>query len=243
MLALLRKEIRSFLSSLIGYIVMAVFLLLMGLFMWIFPGEWNTLDNGIAALDTLFVMAPWVFMFLIPAITMRSFSEERRTGTMELLLTRPITDFQIVIAKYLGGLSLVAISLLPTLVYYATVWASGEVQGNIDAGATWGSYIGLLLLGSSYVGMGIFASSLTSNQIISFLIAVFLCFFMFTGFESIASFGSFGSFDAVIIGLGISDHYRSLSRGLIDSRDVVYFVIVTFVFLLASRTVIQSRKW
>lgn len=243
MLALLRKEIRSFLSSLIGYIVMAVFLLLMGLFMWIFPGEWNTLDNGIASLDTLFVMAPWVFMFLIPAITMRSFAEERRTGTMELLLTRPLTDFQIVLAKYLGGLSLVAISLLPTLIYFVSVWITGEVSGNIDTGATWGSYIGLLLLGSAYVGMGIFASSLTSNQIVSFLVSVFLCFFMYTGFESIASFGSFGSFDAFIISLGISDHYRSLSRGLIDSRDVVYFMAVTLVFLLASRTVIQSRKW
>lgn len=243
MLALLRKEIRSFLSSLIGYIVMAVFLLLMGLFMWIFPGEWNTLDNGIASLDTLFVMAPWVFMFLIPAITMRSFAEERRTGTMELLLTRPLTDFQIVLAKYLGGLSLGAISLLPTLIYFVSVWVTGEVNGNIDTGATWGSYIGLLLLGSAYVGMGIFASSLTSNQIVSFLISVFLCFFMYTGFESIASFGSFGSLDAFIISLGISDHYRSLSRGLIDSRDVVYFMAVTLVFLLASRTVIQSRKW
>jgi ABC-2 type transport system permease protein len=243
MLALLRKEIRSFLSSLIGYIVMAVFLLLMGLFMWIFPGEWNTLDNGIASLDTLFVMAPWVFMFLIPAITMRSFAEERRTGTMELLLTRPLTDFHIVLAKYLGGLSLVAISLLPTLIYFVSVWVTGEVSGNIDTGATWGSYIGLLLLGSAYVGMGIFASSLTSNQIVSFLVSVFLCFFMYTGFESIASFGSFGSLDAFIISLGISDHYRSLSRGLIDSRDVVYFAAVTLVFLLASRTVIQSRKW
>lgn len=243
MLALLRKEIRSFLSSLIGYIVMAVFLLLMGLFMWIFPGEWNTLNTGIASLDTLFVMAPWVFMFLIPAITMRSFAEERRTGTMELLLTRPLTDFQIVLAKYLGGLSLVAISLLPTLIYFFTVWFTGETTGNIDTGATWGSYIGLLFLGSAYVGIGIFASSLTSNQIVSFLIAVFLCFFMYTGFESIASFGSFGSLDAPIIGLGISDHYRSLSRGLIDSRDVVYFVVLTLVFLLSSRTVIQSRKW
>ena len=243
MLALLRKEIRSFLSSLIGYIVMAVFLLLMGLFMWIFPGEWNTLNTGIASLDTLFVMAPWVFMFLIPAITMRSFAEERRTGTMGLLLTRPLTDFQIVLAKYLGGLSLVAISLLPTLIYFFTVWFTGETTGNIDTGATWGSYIGLLFLGSAYVGIGILASSLTSNQIVSFLIAVFLCFFMYTGFESIASFGSFGSLDALIIGLGISDHYRSLSRGLIDSRDVVYFVVLTLIFLLSSRTVIQSRKW
>lgn len=243
MLALLKKEIRSFLSSLIGYIVMAVFLLLIGLFMWIFPGEWNTLDNGIASLDTLFVVAPWVFMFLIPAITMRSFSEERRIGTMELLLTRPLGDFQIVLAKFLGGVVLVAISLIPTLIYFFTVYQLGNPAGNIDTGATWGSYIGLLLLGSAYVAIGVFASSLTSNQIVAFLVAAMLCFFMFIGFESIASFERFGGLDSVLIRMGISDHYRSLSRGLVDSRDLIYFGIVTLVFLLTSRTVIQSRRW
>lgn len=243
MLALLNKEIRSFLSSLIGYIVMAVFLLLIGLFMWIFPGEWNTLDNGIASLDTLFVIAPWVFMFLIPAITMRSFSEERRNGTMELLLTRPLTDFQIVLAKFLGGVVLVIISLIPTLVYFITVHTLGQPKGNIDTGATWGSYIGLLLLGASYVSIGILASSITQNQIIAFLVGALLCFFMFIGFESIASFERFGGFDTVLIRLGISDHYRSLSRGLIDSRDLIYFGTVIAVFLLISRTVIQSRRW
>ncbi len=243
MLALLKKEIRSFLSSLIGYIVMAVFLLLIGLFMWIFPGEWNTLDNGIASLDTLFVIAPWVFMFLIPAITMRSFSEERRTGTIELLLTRPLGDFQIVFAKFLGGVVLVAISLLPTLIYFITVYALGQPKGNIDTGATWGSYIGLLLLGAAYVSIGILASSLTQNQIVAFLVAALLCFFMFIGFESIASFERFGAFDSVLIRLGISDHYRSLSRGLVDSRDLIYFGTVIAVFLLISRTVIQSRRW
>lgn len=243
MLALLKKEIRSFLSSLIGYIVMAVFLLLIGLFMWIFPGEWNTLDNGIASLDTLFVVAPWVFMFLIPAITMRSFSEERRIGTMELLLTRPLGDFQIVLAKFLGGVVLVAISLIPTLIYFFTVYQLGNPAGNIDTGATWGSYIGLLLLGSAYVAIGVFASSLTSNQIVAFLVAAMLCFFMFIGFESIASFERFGGLDSVLIRMGISDHYRSLSRGLVDSRDLIYFGIITLVFLLTSRTVIQSRRW
>lgn len=243
MIALLKKEIRSFLSSLIGYIVMAVFLLLVGLFMWIFPGEWNTLDNGIASLDTLFVMAPWVFMFLIPAITMRSFSEEKRTGTIELLLTRPIDDLRLVIAKYLGGLVLVAISLVPTLIYYITVVLLGEPVGNIDSGGTWGSYIGLLLLASAYVSIGVFASSLTSNQIVAFLISVMLSFFMYMGFESISTFGGMGGFDAVLIRIGIQDHYKSLARGLIDSRDLIYFFVFTMVFLLGTRTVIQSRRW
>jgi ABC-2 type transport system permease protein len=243
MIALLLKEIRSFLSSLIGYIVMAVFLLLMGLFMWIFPGDWNTLDNGLATLDTLFVMAPWVFMFLIPAITMRSFSEEWRTGTIELLLTRPLNDFDIVLAKYLGGLLLVAISLVPTLIYVASIWVLGEPKGNLDFGGTWGSYLGLLLLASVYVSIGVFSSAITANQIVAFLVAVLLCFFMFTGFESIASFGSFGKYEGLIIRTGISDHYKSLSRGLIDSRDLVYFGVVTLMFLLASRLNLQSRKW
>jgi ABC-2 type transport system permease protein len=243
MIALLKKEIRSFLSSLIGYIVMAVFLLLVGLFMWIFPGEWNTLDNGIASLDTLFVMAPWVFMFLIPAITMRSFSEEKRTGTIELLLTRPIDDLRLVIAKYLGGLVLVAISLIPTLIYYITVVLLGEPVGNIDSGGTWGSYIGLLLLASAYVSIGVFASSLTSNQIVAFLISVMLSFFMYMGFESISTFGGMGGFDAVLIRIGIQDHYKSLARGLIDSRDLIYFFVFTMAFLLGTRTVIQSRRW
>lgn len=243
MLALFKKEVRSFLSSLIGYIVIAVFLVIVGLFMWVFPGEWNTLDNGIASLDTLFVMAPWVFMFLIPAITMRSFSEEIRTGTIELLLTRPITDMQLVLAKYLGGVVLVSISLLPTLVYYASVYFLGNPSGNIDAGGTIGSYFGLLLLGSSFVSVGIFTSSLTSNQIVAFLSSVLLCFFLFIGFESVASFGLLGSFDQVFIQIGINEHYKSLSRGLIDSRDVLYFGVFSAVFLLASKTVIQSRKW
>ncbi len=243
MLALLKKEIRSFLSSLIGYIVIAVFLLLVSLFMWVFPGDWNTLDAEMADLDTLFYIAPWVFMFLVPAITMRSLSEEIRTGTIELLLTKPLSDMQIVLAKYFGGVLLVLISLLPTLVYFISIYLIGNPVGNIDTGGTWGSYIGLLLLGSAFVSIGIFTSSVTPNQIVSFLVSAILCFFIFIGFESLGSFDLFGPADDFIIGLGMFDHYKSLSRGLVDSRDVIYFVSISAFFLILSRTVLQSRKW
>lgn len=243
MKALLLKEIRSFLSSLIGYIVMAIFLLMISLFMWVFPGEYNTLESGFANIDTLFLIAPWVFMFLIPAITMRSFSEERRTGTIEMLLTRPITDFQLVFAKYVGGLVLVFISLLPTLMYFATIYLLGDPVGNIDTGATWGSYIGLLFLGSAYVSIGIFASSITPNQVVSFLVAVILSFFVFIGFDSIGSFNWFGDLDTFIINLGLNEHYKSLGRGVVDSRDVVYIIVVSAFFLFSTRLILQSRRW
>ena len=243
MKALLLKEIRSFLSSLIGYIVMAIFLLMISLFMWVFPGEYNTLESGFANIDTLFLIAPLVFMFLIPAITMRSFSEERRTGTIEMLLTRPITDFQIVFAKYVGGLVLVAISLIPTLLFFATIYYLGDPVGNIDTGATWGSYIGLLFLGSAYVSIGIFASSITPNQVVSFLVAIILSFFMFIGFDSIGSFNWFGDLDTFIINLGLNEHYKSLRRGVVDSRDVIYIVVVSLFFLFSTRLILQSRRW
>jgi ABC-2 type transport system permease protein len=243
MKALLLKEIRSFLSSLIGYVVMAIFLLMISLFMWVFPGEYNTLESGFANIDTLFLIAPWVFMFLIPAITMRSFSEERRTGTIEMLLTRPITDFQIVFAKYIGGLVLVAISLIPTLLFFATIYYLGDPIGNIDTGATWGSYIGLLFLGSAYVSIGIFASSITPNQVVSFLVAIILSFFMFIGFDSIGSFNWFGDLDTFIINLGLNEHYKSLRRGVVDSRDVIYIIVVSMFFLFSTRLILQSRRW
>lgn len=243
MIALLKKEIRTFLSSLIGYVVIAVFLLLTGLFMWIFPGDFNVLEMGFSSIGSLFEISPWVFMFLIPAITMRSFSEEKRAGTIELLFTRPITDTQIILAKYFAGLFLVIIALLPTLVYYITVYNLGNPIGNIDSGGTWGSYIGLLFLASAYVAIGMFSSAITNNQIVSFLVGAMLCFIMYTGFQSIASFDLLGSLDDPIKKLGIQDHFTSLSRGLIDSRDVVYFLAVNAVFLLLTSTVLGSRKW
>lgn len=243
MFALLSKEIRSFLSSLIGFVVIGVFLLITGLFMWIFPGDFNVLDMGYANIDTLFIISPWVFMFLIPAVTMRSFAEEKRTGTIELIFTKPLTDTQITLSKYFAGLLLVIITLLPTLIYYFTVYLLGNPTGNIDSGGTWGSYIGLLLLAAGYVAIGIFASSITNNQIVSFLLSALMCFFMYTGFQSLGSFELFGPLDNLIIKLGIQDHYSSLSRGLIDSRDVVYFLALITIFILLTKTVIGSRKW
>lgn len=243
MLTLISKEIRSFLGSLIGYIVIVVFLTTIGLIMWVFPGGINVLDGGYASIDALFYIAPWVFMFLVPAITMRLFAEESRTGTIELLLTKPLTDFQIVFAKYIAGFTLVLFSLLPTLVYFYSVYSLGNPIGNIDVGGTVGSYFGLLFLGSVFVAIGVFASAITKNQIISFIVAVFLCFFCYVGFESISSLEFFGSVDDIILKLGINEHYISMSRGVIDTRDVVYFLSTIGLFLILTKTVLSSRKW
>lgn len=230
-------------SSLIGYIAMAVFLVLTGLFLWVFPGDFNVLDLGYAELEPFFTLAPWVFMFLIPAITMRTFSEEMRTGTIELPYTRPLSDMQIILAKTLAGVFLVILALLPTLVYVYSLYVLGNPRGNLDMGGVWGSYLGLLFLASAFVSIGVFASSITQNQVVAFIIAVFLCFFVFIGFESISSFSVMGPLDSVVQQLGILEHYRSMSRGVIDSRDVVYFAALFIVFLLFTKTVLQSRKW
>ena len=243
MLTLINKEIRSFLGSLIGYIVIIVFLTTIGLMLWIFPGGTNLLDNGYANIDALFYIAPWVFMFLVPAITMRLFAEESRTGTIELLLTKPLTDFQIVFAKYIAGFSLVLFSLLPTLIYFYSVYHLGNPVGNIDVGGTMGSYFGLLFLGGIFVAIGIFASAITNNQIISFIVAVFLSFFCYVGFESISSLAFFGGIDDIIVKLGINEHYVSMSRGVIDTRDVIYFISAILLFLFLTKTALSSRKW
>ncbi len=243
MWALLLKEIRSFLSSVIGFVVIIVFLLLTGLFMWGFHGNLHVLDQGYATLDTLFYVAPWVFMFLVPAITMRSFSEEKRTGTMELLFTRPLTDFQIILAKYFAGVVLVILALIPTLVYYYSIVKLGNPEGNIDQGGTIGSYIGLFFLASGFTAIGTFASSISDNQIVAFILALFLCFVCYSGLDQISSFELFGSLDRFVQQLGISEHYDSLSRGVIDTRDVVYFVALSGIFIVLTKAVLQSRKW
>jgi ABC-2 type transport system permease protein len=246
MFTLYLKEIRSFLSSLIGYIAIGVFISLVGIFMWVIPSESggsNILDNGFANIDPLFFIAPWVYLFLIPAITMRSFSEEKKTGTIELLLTRPLTDLQLVLAKYLAGFTLVMVSLLPTLIYYYSVHVLGAPKGNIDTGGMWGSYIGLLFLGAGFVSIGIFASAIAENQVIAFIIALLLCFFCYIGFEFIAQSGVFGKYDAFFKGLGLNDHYVSMSRGVIDTRDALYFISVIALFNLLTKLVLESRKW
>ncbi|MFT5348867.1 MAG: ABC-2 type transport system permease protein, partial [Bacteroidia bacterium] len=230
MYSIFKKEIRSFLSSLIAYVVIIVFLLIIGLFTWVFA-DGNILVQGYASLDTLFFMAPWIFIFLISAITMRSFSEEINQGTFEILSTKPITDFQIILGKYLAAVCLVAFSVLPTLLYFYSVYQLGLPKGNIDMGATWGSYIGLILLGGCYASIGIFSSAATSNQIVAFVLGMFLCFFFYVGFQQISNLSLFGSWDSFIQNLGIQYHYDSISRGVVDSRDLVYFGSLISFFL------------
>ncbi len=243
MISLFRKEINHFFSSLTGYLVMAVFLVLTSLFLWVLPGTFNIFDSSYAGVDNLFLIAPWVFLFLVPATTMRMFSDEKRTGTLELLLTKPLTDFQLVFAKFLAGWVLVILALLPTLLYVYTVYQLGNPVGNLDTGATLGSFIGLLLLGAAYVAIGLFSSSLTDNPIVSFILGVMLCLFMYVGFDQIAELKWFGIADLFLLNLGINEHYTSLSRGVIDTRDLVYYISLMTLFFAATQLVLKSRKW
>jgi len=243
MISILKKEINSFLNSLTGYMVLVVFLVLNGLFLWIFPGEFNLLDAGYAGLDGLFFLAPWLFLFLIPALTMRFFADEFKTGTIELLATKPISNLQLVLGKYFAGVLLCLLALCPTIIYGISIYILGQPIGNMDMGATIGSYIGLVLLASSYVSIGVFASSLTENQIVAFLLSLFLCFFCYAGFDQLASLLSYTGLELAIEKLGINFHYNAISRGVIDSRDILYFVSLITLFISASKLSIQSRKW
>lgn len=243
MFALYKKEIAAFLNTLIGYVVILVFLLINGLFLWVFPTEYNILNFGYANLDSFFMLAPIVFLFLIPAISMQLFSEEKKTGTIELLFTRPLNDWQIIGAKYLAGLSLVIIALIPSLIYVFTVYWLSFPVGNIDLGIVWGSYFGLLFLASSFVAIGLFSSALTDNQIVAFVIGITLSAVAYFGFEIIYSLDLFGSFDLFIQSLGIQAHYTSIRRGVIDFRDLIYFISLPGLFLLFTHTLLSRRKW
>ncbi|GAB3534798.1 gliding motility-associated ABC transporter permease subunit GldF [Pontibacter brevis] len=242
MLSILKKEFNGFLNSLIAYIVITVFLVAIGMFMWVFP-ESSVLEYGFADLQTLFNMAPWLFLFLIPAITMRTFAEEKREGTIELLLTKPLTDLELILGKYFAALLLALFALVPTLLYYYSVYELGNPQGNLDSAAVVGSYLGLIFLAGVFAAIGVFASSVSDNQIISFVIAVFLCYIIYTGFDLIASIPVWGSYSYLISQLGISYHYSSISKGLVDSRDVLYFLSVITIMVLATKLVLRSRKW
>lgn len=239
MIVILKKELRSFFSSATGYIVIGIFLLITGLFLWVFPNMYNIIDSGYAQVDGLFELAPWLYLFLVPAVTMRMFAEEKRNGTLELLYTKPLTGLDIVLGKYAAGVVLVMLSLLPTLIYYFTVWYLAEPIGNVDSGAFWGSFIGLFFLAAIYVAIGLFSSSISDNQIISFLLAVLLCFVFYTGFESIASVFQSGKIVSAIENIGISAHYDSMSRGVIDSRDVIYFLSVSAIFVFGTKLIIK----
>lgn len=243
MLSLYLKEIRAYLSSLTGYIFIAVFLVVTGLFLWVFPNINNIPLSGMADVQGLFNLSRFLFILLIPAITMRSFSEEKRLGTMELLFTKPLSDNQIIGAKFLSALTLFIIALIPTFTYVISVFYLGNPVGNIDMGSTWGSYLGLILLGSTFISVGLFVSSLTNNQIVAFILTAPLCFILSFGFEFIYSLDALGNFGYIVKQLGIDHHYTSISKGVIDSRDIIYFLSVNFIFLLATRIVLISRKW
>jgi ABC-2 type transport system permease protein len=215
----------------------------LGLFLWVFPSDFNILNYGYANVDGLFIIAPFVFLFLIPAVTMRSFSDEKKSGTIELLFTRPLSDLQIIFAKYFASFLLVVLSLLPTLVYYFSVWQLGLPPGNLDSGGFWGSFIGLLFLGAAFTSIGIFASAVTDNQVVSFILAIVISAFAYLGFDLIYSFSMFGSVDLFIRSLGISAHYSSISRGVIDTRDVVYFLSVISLFVFLTKFTLSKRKW
>ena len=243
MIPVFLKEINTFFASLIGYVVIGTFLVIMGLLMWVFP-EFSIPDGNYASLDTLFGIAPMVFMFLIPAVTMRSLAEEKQSGTIELLVTRPVTDWQIVGGKFMAAFVLVVIALLPTWLYYFSVWQLGAPQGNIDFGGTMGSFIGLLFLAGAFVSIGIFASSLTNNQIVAFVLATFLCFFVYLAFDYLSRLPIFfGKTDDIIQSLGIDYHYNSISRGSLDTRDIIYFLSVIAFFFAATLLSLGKRKW
>lgn len=243
MFAIYKKELVAFFGSLSGYIAVIVFLLFSGLFVWIIPGEQNLLDNGYASLEAYFALAPWVFMFLIPAITMRLFSEEKKNGTIELLMTHPITDFQIVFAKFMSAFTITLIAIMPTFVYFISVYLLGNPQGNIDLGATWGSYIGLIFLSISYVAIGVFSSSLSNNQVIAFILAAVIIFFLYLGIDAFSQLFSLNKGEYFLQTFSINRHYESLSRGVIDTRDLIYFFSLSTIFILFAKFKIQTNKW
>lgn len=243
MLAIFKKEIHQFFSSITGYVAIILFLLANGLLLFVFP-DTSLLDDGYANLDPLFKLAPLIYLLLIPAITMRSFADEFKTGTMELLSTKPLSWWQIVTGKFLAGVVVVFISLIPTIVYYIAIRQLSVNPASLDNGGIAGSYIGLLLLGAIFTAIGVWSSSLTSNSVVAFLIAIFTCFIFYYGFDAFSKLPAFtGSADYYLQMAGIQFHYVSISRGVIDSRDIIYFVSVIGLMLYLTRLSLQRRIW
>jgi ABC-2 type transport system permease protein len=237
---ILTKEWRQFFSSLTGYIALIVFLLLCGLLMFVFP-DTSLLDFGYASLNNFFDLAPWVLLFLIPTITMRSLADEYKTGTFELLKTMPLKPSQIVYGKFFGALLIVLLALTPTVIYAISLQALSAI-GGLDIGSTIGSYIGLLLLGAVFTSVGICTSSFTNNTVVAFISAAFVCFLLYTGFEAVSKLPVFASGIGYYIEmLGIKFHYNSISKGVIDIRDVLYFIGVIFIFLFITQRNVARR--
>lgn len=236
MFAILKKEINAFFASPIGYLVIALFLVFNGLFLWIFPGDFNILESGFAEMSSFFVLSPWILLFLVPAVTMRSFSDEKKQGTLELLVTKPLSHLQIVLGKFFGSLILIVLALLPTLLYILTLDQLKLQTSFLDYGSIIGSYFGLLFLIAAYAAIGVFASTLSDNQIVAFISAVFLCFFFYFGFEGISTFSNLP-----IEQLGMEAHYNSMSRGVLDTRDLIYFLSISAFFIVMTQFNIQKK--
>ena len=240
MWAVCKKELRQFFSSLTGYIAIIVFLLLNGLLLFVFP-DTDILAFGYATLEKFFELAPWILLLLIPAITMRCLSDEFRMGTIEILQTTPLSRSQLVVGKYLAALIVVLIALLPTGIYFLSIQRLSG-QGGIDGGATAGSYLGLIFLSAVFTAIGIFCSSLTSNAVVAFIAAAFACFLLYSGFNAISQLPAFAAgADYYIEMLGIDFHYRSISRGVVDSRDLLYFLSVIFLFLFCTNRKLAKK--
>jgi ABC-2 type transport system permease protein len=241
MLAILQKELKGFFSSLIAYVIIGFFLLIIGLWMWFFP-ETNVLDTGYADLQPLFRLGPYVFMFLVPAITMGSLAEERKSGTLEILLTSPITPLQLILGKYLASLVIIGCILSLTTLYYFSIAYLADPSGNIDTAAVVGSYLGLMLLAATFAGIGIAASSLTQSQIIAFLVGVLGCFLLYQGFDAWSTLKTWKSYALLIAQCGLLYHYEALGRGVIDSRDLIYFMSVIVILIAATRLFTSYKR-
>ncbi|MDR1592241.1 MAG: gliding motility-associated ABC transporter permease subunit GldF [Prevotellaceae bacterium] len=241
-LTIIKKEFRTFFTSATGYIVIALFLIGTALFLWVFPNQYNILDSGYASLDGLFALAPWLYLFLCPAITMRAFAEEHQQGTLEWLFTRPVSKLTVVLGKMIAGWMLVVVALLPAIIWYLSVLQLAEPAGNVDSGAFWGSFIGLILLAMLYSSVGILASALSNSQIVAFMLAAALCFVLFFGFDLIGSLLVSGDAAHLVQQFGVEAHYKSMSRGVLDSRDLLYFLLVTAVCIWATQVVLLRQK-
>ena len=235
------KEINSFLGSLIAYIVITVFLVAMGLLVWVFP-ETNVIDYGYAGMETFFSMAPFVLMFLIPAITMKMLAEESNTGTIEILIVKPVTKLQIILGKYFAAFTLVVFAISPTIIYYFSLYQLSSPVGNIDTAGITGSFIGLFLLSSVFCALGILTSAFSKNQIISFIIATFLSFILFTGLNSLAGINVWSELSLPLSKLSLEYHYNAMSKGLLDSRNIIYFITVVASLLYFSKLTLANKR-
>ncbi len=242
MIALFKKEINQFFSTIIGLLTIIIFLLVNALMMWVFSGDFNILDYGYANMYTFFTLAPILFLIFIPAICMRLFSEEYRAGTIEVLLTKPISIWNIVVSKYLAANILVLLAILPTMIYFASIYFLGETVGNLDVGGILGSYLGLFMLASAFIAIGVFTSTISNNQVVAFLIAIVLNAIVYYGFDILSEVPFLQQWDLLISKLGISAHYAVISNGVIDSRNLLYFMSLCLLFLMLSKTIIQSKR-